>query len=190
MIALAGPLHLLAVVLVVSGLGKVMAPAPAATAMRDARLPVPFAGRAASGVALGVLEAATGIVGLAIPRWWAAVAVGTFYVAFGMFVLRLRATDSTAGCGCFGASSTPPGTAHLVLNAVAAATAFAIAALGVPDIVDVFDDGVGVAVPYVVLLAIGAGVLLTAPAIAAEVARIRSGELPRAFRPITMPRTR
>ena len=55
--------------------------------------------------------------------------------------------------------------------------------VGVPDIVDVFDAGLGVGVPYLALLAIGAAVLLLAPALSAETARLRSGQLPRAFAP-------
>ncbi len=189
MIALAGPLHLLALVLVVSGLQKLVAPAPAATAMADAGLPVPFRGRVASGVALGVVEAGIGIVAIAVPTWWAAVGLGAFYLALAGFVLRLRATDSTAGCGCFGASSTPPGRVHVVLNTVSAVAAFGVAAAGVPDIVDVFDAGVAVAIPYLALLAIGAGLLLVAPTLVAEIEQVRKGDLPRAFTTNVTPRS-
>lgn len=189
MTALAGPLHVLALVLVVSGFGKLTAPAPAATAMRDAGLPVPFRGRAASGVGLGVVEASIGAVALAVPTWWAAAALGTFYAALAAFVVRLRSRDEEAGCGCFGSASTPPGTAHLVLNVSAAAVAFTAAVGGVPDIVDVFDGGLGVAVPYVLLLAIGAATLLIAPALTAEIARVRSGDTPRRFAAVRAGRT-
>lgn len=183
MTALAGPLHLLGLVLVVSGIGKMLSPGPAARAMADAALPMPFRGRRFTGVALGVVETAVGLVALAVPTWWAATALGAFYVALALFVLRLRATDGTAACGCFGASSTPPGTAHLVLNTGGACAAFVIAALGVPDIVDIVGAGVGVAVPYLALLATGAAVLLLAPALVADIDDVRSGGRPRAFAP-------
>ena len=127
MTILSGPLHLLALVLVVSGFGKLAQPAPAATAMRDAGLPVPFRGRAASGIALGVVEASIGLVALAVPTWWSAAALGGFYAALAAFVVRLRSIDGDAGCGCFGAASTPPGIAHLVLNSVAAVVGFVVA---------------------------------------------------------------
>lgn len=175
---LAAPLHLLALVLVVSGIQKLVAPRAAAAAMADARLPVPWRGRVATGIALGAVEAATGIVALAVPHRLAAAWLGVFYLALAGFVLLLRARDADAGCGCFGASSTPPGTAHLVLNGVAAATAFGIAVAGVPDIVDVVDDGIVVAVAYVVLLAIGASVVLVAPALTSEISRLLRGEHP------------
>jgi Methylamine utilisation protein MauE len=175
---LAAPLHLLALVLVVSGIQKLVAPRAAAAAMADARLPVPWRGHAATGVALGAVEAATGIVALAVPHRLAAAWLGVFYLALAGFVLLLRARDADAGCGCFGASSTPPGTAHLVLNGAAAATAFGIAVAGVPDIVDVVDGGIVVAVAYVLLLGIGAAVLLVAPALTAETSRLLRGEHP------------
>lgn len=190
MISLAGPLHLLALVLVVSGFGKLMNPGPASAAMRDARLPVPFRGRAVTGAALGVAEAAVGLTALAVPAWWAAGLLGGTYLGFLAFILRLRSRDGAAGCGCFGASSTPPGTAHLVLNAVAVAVAGTAVVAGVPDILAVFDDGIAVAVPYVALLAIGAGTLLVAPALSAEVAWARAGRGPAAFAPVRPGRRR
>lgn len=175
---LAAPLHLLALVLVVSGIQKLVAPSAAAAAMADARLPLPWRGRPATGVALGAIEVATGVLALAVPNRLAAAWLGAFYLALGGFVLLLRARDADAGCGCFGAATTPPGTAHLVLNVAAAATAFGIAAAGVPDIVDVVDDGPVVAAAYVLLLTIGAAVLLVAPALTAEISRLLRGEHP------------
>lgn len=175
---LAAPLHLLALVLVVSGIQKLVAPRAAAAAMADARLPVPRRGRPVTGVALGVIETATGVIALAVPHRLAAAWLGVFYLALAGFVLLLRSRDADAGCGCFGAASTPPGTAHLLLNAVAAVTCFAVAVAGVPDIVDVVDDGLVTAAAYVLLLAIGAAVLLVAPALTAEISRLLRGEHP------------
>lgn len=176
MTALAAPLHLLALVLVVSGIQKLLAPSAAAAAMADARLPVPWRGRRITGIALGAVETATGVVALAVPHALAAAWLGVFYLALAGFVLLLRSRDADAGCGCFGAASTPPGAAHLVLNGVAAVTAFAIAIAGVPDIVEVVDDGAVVSAAYLLLLAIGASLLLVAPALSAEVGRLLRGE--------------
>lgn len=189
MTALAGPLHLLALVLVVSGIGKLVDPWPPTAAMRDAGLPVPFRGRAVGGYALGALEAAIGLAALAVPEWWAAAALGGFYAALAAFVLRLRARDDSAGCGCFGASSTPPGVAHVVLNVSGAVFALVTAVAGVPDIVTVFDAGIGVAVPYVALLAVGAGLVLVAPALSAELSRSRATPTVRTFAPVAARRT-
>jgi hypothetical protein len=173
---LAAPLHLLALVLVVSGIQKLVAPAAAASAMADARLPIPWRGRPGTGMALGAVEAATGLVALAVPNRLAAAWLGAFYLGLAGFVVLLRSRDADAGCGCFGASSTPPGTAHLALNGIAAVTGFGIAVAGAPDIVDVVDDGILVAIAYVSLLAIGAAVLLVAPALTAETSRLLRGQ--------------
>lgn len=181
MTALAGPLHLLGLVLVVSGLQKVLRPGPAAQAMLAARLPVTRS--PAAGVALGLIEASVGVVAVAVPEWWAAAALGGFYAALAAFVLRLRATDASAGCGCFGATSAPPGRAHLVSNVVAAAVGLGTAAAGVPDLTDVLGEGVVMAGSYLVLLAIGAGLTLVVPTISAEIAAIRRGDEPRSFAP-------
>lgn len=181
MIALAGPLHLLALVLVVSGMQKLVSPGPAATAMVSAGLALPRRAQTATGIALGAAEIAVGLVALAVPTWWAAALLAATYAGFAAFVVRLRATDATAGCGCFGAASTPPGRAHVAVNLVAAATAAGIAIAGVPDIVEVFDAGVGTAAVYLFLLAIGAGLLLVAPSTFAELEAARRAERPRPF---------
>ena len=189
MTALAGPLHLLALVLVLSGVGKLVSPWPATAAMRDAGLPVPFRGRAFGGYALGAVETAIGLLALTVPRWWAALALAGFYAALTAFVIRLRRRDGDAGCGCFGSASTPPTAAHIVLNSVAAVVAVTVAVAGVPDILDIFEEGAGVGVPYVGLLAVGAWLVLVAPTVTAERARARSGPPTRAFAPTAAGRT-
>jgi len=169
MSALAGPLHLVALVLVVSGAQKVARPAPAAAAMVAAGLPVPSRLRAVAGIALGVGEAATGLAVFAAPHPATAAWMGAAYLALAAFVLALRRRDSTAGCGCFGAASTPPTRTHVVLDVAAAVVAFAAAATGVPDVVDVLDEGAGVAVPYALLVTLGAVLVLLAPTLLAAV---------------------
>jgi hypothetical protein len=178
--ALAGPLHLVALVLVISGAQKVAAPGPAARAMRDAGLPVPRRGTVV-GVVLGVVEAGTGLAVFAAPHAATALWLGAFYVALAAFVVVLRRRDATAGCGCFGASSAPPTTTHVLVNLAAAAVAFGAAAVGVPDIVHVVDEGLGVAVPYAVLVVTGAALVLLAPALLAQIDQTVHGDPPRPF---------
>lgn len=168
MSALAGPLHVVALVLVVSGAQKVARPAPAAQAMATAGLPIPARRFALAGTALGVAEAATGLGVFAAPGPVAATWLGAAYLALAGFVVALRRRDATAGCGCFGAATTPPTTAHVVLDLVAAAVAVTAAVVGVPDLVDVLDEGVAVAVPYLGLVAVGAGLVLLAPSLVAD----------------------
>jgi hypothetical protein len=179
MSALAGPLHLVALVLVVSGAQKVARPAPAAQAMVAAGLPLPARLHAGIGIALGIAEAATGLTVFAAPHPATAAWLGVAYLALAGFVLVLRRRDATAGCGCFGAATTPPSTTHVVLNVAAAAVALAAAATGVPDVVEVLDEGAGVAVPYTALVALGAGLVLLAPTLLAGIEQaVRGDDVP------------
>lgn len=180
--ALAGPLHLVALVLVVSGAQKLGRPLPAAQAMAAAGLRVPVRLRPVAGRALGVVEAASGLAVFAVPHPAAALWLAGAYLALAGFVVVLRRRDATASCGCFGSATTPPTTAHVVLNLAAAAVALAAAAVGVPDVLDVLDAGVGVAVPHAVLVALGAGLVLLAPALLADL-RPPAGRGVRAFGP-------
>lgn len=175
--ALAGPLHLFAVVLVVSGTQKLLSPRPAADAMRAGGLPLRDTARGAAvgGVLLGAVETTTGLAAVAVPHALAAGWLGVFYLALAGFVVRLRRRDATAGCGCFGAAATPPGTMHIVVDVTAGVLALLTAATGVPDITTVVGAGLGVAVPYVTLLATGAGLVLLAPVLLADLARIPGG---------------
>src|SRR5690606_34916767 len=97
------------------------------------------------------------------------------------FVRRLSARDSSAGCGCFSASAAPPGPAHLVLDVAAAGAAITAAIFGAHPIADIVDDGIAVAVPYVVLSLVGGILLLTGPALTSELRHLRSGAAPRTF---------
>lgn len=157
MIALAWPLHVVALILVVSGIQKLLHPTPAGDAIAAARLPGTADRARAAGLGVGALEASVGVVGLVVPSGWAAVAVAAVYAAFNVFILRLRHFDDSASCGCFGASTTPPGLAHLAFNAGAVAIGVGVSLAGVPDIVDIFGRGIGIAMLYLVTLAGGAG---------------------------------
>lgn len=168
--ALAGPLHLVALVLVVSGAQKLAVPLPAARAMVSAGLPVPRQRHRLVGTSLGVVEAATGLAVFAVPAPATAAWLAVAYVALAGFVVVLRRRDATAGCGCFGAADTPPTTAHVVANVLAAGVALGAVAVGVPDVVDVLDEGVAVAVPYAALVATGAALVLLAPPLLAALA--------------------
>jgi len=161
--ALAGPLHLVALVLVISGAQKVIDPAPPTQAMRDAGVPLLPRRGTWSGRVLGVVEALTGLAVITSPWPAAGLWMGTFYLALAGFVVLLRRRDATAGCGCFGATSAPPTRLHVVSNLLAAAVAVAAALVGMPDIVDVMDEGVGIAAPYGVLVLTGAWLVLVGP---------------------------
>lgn len=184
MSALAGPLHLVAFVLLLSGVQKLAQPRPAAQAMRDAGLPVPRRAVTSVGRALGLVEVATGLAVLALPAAAPAAWMAVFYLGLAGFVLQLRRRDDTAGCGCFGASSAPPTIAHVIANVTAAAVAGAAALTGVPDIVDIWREGVGVVVPYGLLVAVGGVLTLLGPTLLAELSSTSAGrDTPAGVRP-------
>jgi hypothetical protein len=183
MSALAGPLHLVALVLVVSGAQKVVRPLPAAQAMVSAGFPVPARRHALAGTLLGIAEAGTGLAVFAAPHRASAAALAVVYLALAGFVVVLRRRDAGAGCGCFGAADTPPTATHVVSNLVAAGVALAAAVVGVPDVVDVVDEGMGVAVPYAALVVVGATLVLLAPVLLAALAPPATTAGVRAFAP-------
>jgi len=181
--ALAGPLHLVALVLVVSGTQKLARPLPAARAMATVGLPIPTRAHALAGTVLGAAEAATGLAVFAVPTRAAAAWLAVAYLALAGFVVALRRRDASASCGCFGSADTPPTTAHVVANLAAAAVAAGAAAVGVPDVLDVVDEGAGVALPYAALVAVGAALVLLAPALLAALEPPARRDAVRAFGP-------
>lgn len=186
MTVLIGPFHTLLVVLFLSGTDKLVRPDGAARAMRSAKL-VPGVGLSALrrsrllARSLGATEVGLAIAPLAV-SWLAAessvlaisaalaVAVAVMFVGFVWFVVRLTAQDSTAGCGCFGVASVPPGTADQLFNLAAAAIAVSSAAvvnvssasLGLGPIAD---HGVSVAALYGVVVAAAAVMFLVGPSL-------------------------
>ncbi len=110
MTAVAGPVWIAAVLLVLSGAGKVLRPTPTREALRNAGLP-----------SRGPVVAAIGSVELAVAGWvlllggrLAAAALGVLYLAFTLFLLRLRArAGAGANCSCLGARPAPVTLAHV-----------------------------------------------------------------------------
>lgn len=120
----AGPLFAAAILLLVAGAAKVATPAATRVALRTAGLPsAPLVARG-----LGVVECAIAVSALAAGGRIPAVLVTLTYLGFAGFSAQLaKRSRGTADCGCFGASSAPVGTLHVVLNlATAAAVAGAV----------------------------------------------------------------
>ena len=93
---LTAPFAVAALVLVVAGVAKLRAPAPAAAALRELGLPT-----AALAVrALRGFEIALGVWALATPTSVAAIALACCYAAFAGLALLLA--SRRAACGCFG----------------------------------------------------------------------------------------
>ena len=120
--ALTAPLAVAALVLVVAGVAKLRAPAPAVAALRELGLPV-----GASAIrAFAVGEIALGSWALATPSSIGAIALACCYVAFAGLALLLA--SRRAACGCFGEGDFPASRAQALLSAVLAVACAAAAA--------------------------------------------------------------
>ncbi len=187
---LIGVFHTLLFVLLLSGTDKILRPDRASEALRAARLvPGPAARRVGRSRflarCLGAIEVVTA-VGVAFgpssgPRAIAGVLwVGVVFAGFVWFVTRLASIDATAGCGCFGPSSAPPGPAHRRANLAAVAVAVTTAIVAIvtdagPHLSAVTDRGPTVWLPYVATVWGAALLFLLAPSLLADLAAARRG---------------
>lgn len=123
---LAGPVAVVATLVVVAGLAKVRRPQPAASSLRS----VGVRARTGGVRALGLAEAAAGTGALLLGGGALVGAVALLYLGFAAFVAVAIGRGTTEGCGCFGAEGPPPRRSHLVVNLAAAVVAAAGAATG------------------------------------------------------------
>lgn len=152
---LAAPFFVAAGLLVASGLGKLVRPAPARTALRSAGLP--DAGWAV--VVLGLAEIAAGVTALWRPGPVTGAAVGVLYAAFAAFLVRLLRRGTASTCGCVGAADAPPSALHVALDLVAVAVAAAVAVWPAPSLGAAVAASPMAGIPLVIGL-VGAGALL------------------------------
>ena len=118
---LTAPLAVAALVLIVAGVAKLRAPAPAAAALHE--LGVTAAALSIRAFATG--EIVLGVWALVAPTSVAAIALACCYVAFA--VLALLLASRRAGCGCFGEGDFPASRAQALLSAVLAVVSAAAA---------------------------------------------------------------
>ena len=134
---LIGLLHLCSGLLAVAGAAKLIAPSGTAQALKAAHLP-------ASPVLVRILGADRDSRS-ASPRsssggWVLPAVVALFYAGFtGFVVMRLRAGD-TAGCGCFGATTSPLTSGHLVSDVARRRAAVLFVADPAPSLSTVLAD--------------------------------------------------
>jgi hypothetical protein len=166
-----------AVLLVVAGLGKLSTPDAAALTLRSTWRRVPGGATARHMVrAAGALEVGIGAVAISLGDRVSAIALAGCYLAFLAVAARLQLTGRHTTCGCFGATESPVGLAHLVVNTAAVAGAVA-AVVRPPGTLGGFLDAAGVAglvgVGQALLLAYLAFLSMTAlPALAAARRRL------------------
>lgn len=139
-----------ALVILVGGAAKVVAPSGFAGLLGTFRVPAPRI----VAVGAGVVELALGAVALVVGGPWLALAVAGAYLLFAGTVLLARRRGAP-DCGCFGAVAAPPSSLHVVLNVAAAAVALGAAAVagGPPPLLDVLGDQPLAGVAYLGLLA-------------------------------------
>jgi hypothetical protein len=160
MTELAGPFAIAAVLLVVGGAAKVWRPGDTARSLRGVGIALPVNAvrtGAAAEVVVGI-----GALTIASPVLPALVAVS--YLAFTVFVVQaLRSDVPISSCGCFGRIDTPPSRVHVVVDTVVAALA-AVVALSGTDVTlpTVLPDQPLAGVPFVMLVAIGTGLVFVA----------------------------
>jgi hypothetical protein len=146
---LLGPYLAACLLLGVAGTLKAFKPSTTTRAMRDLGLPT-------SSVAVragGALEAALAVGAALVGGWSFPILVGVSYVAFTSFVLlALQRGRPLSSCGCFGGKDTPPTEAHVAIDAVAAAVAFAWAAQSHPDVARVWSNQPAGGIPLVLLV--------------------------------------
>lgn len=113
-----------------AGIAKVVDPQPTSGALNAARLP----SRLWLVRALGVLEFAAALVGLALGSAAAAPAA-LLYLGFAIFTwVALRWDHPLQSCGCFGREDTPPSWIHFGFNAVAALALGSAAIAALPTV--------------------------------------------------------
>ncbi len=148
---LIGLLHLASGLLAVAGVAKSLAPSGTVQALRAAGLPAsPLLVRC-----LGATELAVGAATIVVGGWVLPAVVALYYAGFtGFVVMRLRAGD-TAGCGCFGATTSPLTAGHLVANVAAMVTAVLFVADPAPSLSTVLADQPWAGIPYLMIIALG-----------------------------------
>ncbi len=160
MTTLAGPIAIAAVLLVAGGAAKVWRPGDTARSLHAVgiALPVPA-------VRLGALIevfVGVGVLLVASPVLPALVAVS--YLAFAVFVVQaLRSDVPISSCGCFGKIDTPPSLVHVVVDVLVATVAAVVAVSGTDvSLPAILPDQPLAGVPFVMLVAIGAGLVFVA----------------------------
>lgn len=158
-----------ALVLVVAGVGKLVDPRRTAEAIRRLGLPAP----GVSARLVGLWEVLVGGAALLAPAGGVAsivaLLVAVSYCALALVVVAAmrRGLDD---CGCIGVGASAPSVAHVVLDAGSALAAFAAAWFGPVDLVAGLGDA---GAPWSVLL--GLGVAVAAGAVVALPGRSPGG---------------
>jgi Methylamine utilisation protein MauE len=171
---LTGAFGVVSIVVVVSGVAKLMSPAPTADLLAALRLPnstVIVRG-------FGSVEVVVGTAALLVGADVLAVVVAGLYVAFAAVVVAARRAGA-ASCGCFGATSAPPNVVHVVVNLASAGVAVAAAVTGATSVPDLLADQPAAGVPLLILMGTAAWLVVAIDTAGADLVD-RMAELRRA----------
>jgi hypothetical protein len=158
---LAGLYLIVTLLLAAAGALKAVSPAQTAGAVRLVVGREPGAWLVRIG---GALEVVLGVASAATGARWLAMLVALSYAAFTLFVTSALMRRLPVGsCGCFGKLETPASWIHVVVDALAAATALVIAIGGGATVSEVFADQPAHGIPLG--LTIGAGLVLVSVAL-------------------------
>jgi len=173
--AWAGPFLIAALLLAGAGAAKAADPSATVGALRGFGLAVPpSAVRVGGGV-----EVALAVVAAASGNMIAAYAVAVSYLAFTAFVLAARARHLPIGsCGCFGKIDTPPSALHVVVDVGAAAAAVGVATGDGSGLGTVLAAQPLAAVPFVLLVLVGAYAAFTALTVVPQLQTLRAERRP------------
>ena len=159
----AGPLWIVAAVVVAASGWKLANPVPTARAMRALVTTAPARRPVTHGVWVGgarLLGVGEGMLALAVV--WrggnTAFALAGLYGAFALIALRLR--HRNVDCGCFGAASAKASWIHVAVNAAAASCAAWAAVVEVPGLRDALGDLPGYGVAHLVLVTAGSAAMV------------------------------
>ena len=161
MTVLAGPFAIATAVLALGGALKAFDPADTAHALTALGLP---GGRVLVRVG-GAIEAVVAIGALVTGNAVLAAMVAASYLVFAVIVaIALRSGKPISSCGCLGRIDTPPSLVHVGVDLVCAGVAAAAALAATTEIAlpDVLDDQPLLGIPFVLLVAVGTGLVMLA----------------------------
>jgi len=143
---IAGPFFATALVLGTAGILKVLRPDPTRVALRAAGLP----GSSVVARSIGTIEVAITLAAIGWGGRVPAALVAAAYLAFAGFSAIVRSrSGGRASCGCFGSSTTPLTSFHVVADLLLAAVALIAVADPVPGLFSVAADTPLAGVPFV-----------------------------------------
>lgn len=156
-----------AVLLVVAGISKIVAPEPASDALGVVGLPShPLLVRAGS-----LIEVIVGLGALIVPGPVGPALLAVSYGAFAIFIVLLRREPDAGSCGCFGADGEVPSLRHIIVDGLLALGCLWAVFASSPTTLSLLRADLPLGVTYLILCILGAwlgGLVLGATPLGAE----------------------